>query len=234
MEKNQKNDFRARNLRNIFLRHLQPGRVLDLGCGPGDTALELLRRNHTVVAVDIEEDLIAMAREKTKAYKNRIVFHRMADTDFHRLPKEAFDVVIFKDVIEHLHNDRRALKEIARVLKPGGRVLLSTSNLKFLYGQRDVDLGHFRRYNKEDLKKKCKEAGLEVIYSKRWNFLGVIPYIVYEKILGRKINESFRYSKSGGLKGLFRKGLDLWFAFEGHVWVPTGLTIFIVAQKPKV
>jgi ubiquinone/menaquinone biosynthesis C-methylase UbiE len=97
-------------------------RVLDLGCGRGEVAAELGRRGVTVSAVDYSADAVRLTRD---------VVPGVARADGAALPFRAgtFDRVLMGDVIEHLPWDVAvgALREVARVLAPGGRALVHTS-----------------------------------------------------------------------------------------------------------
>jgi SAM-dependent methyltransferase len=74
----------------------------------------------------------------------------------------SFDVVTALDVIEHLDDDLGSLKEIHRVLRPGGRVLLFVPAFMFLWGVQDDVSNHRRRYRLKSLQKVVRAAGLEV------------------------------------------------------------------------
>jgi SAM-dependent methyltransferase len=104
----------------------QPGeRILDLATGTGWTSRSVARRGAEVVGVDIAADLLAAARELAEHEKLRIDY-RQADAE--ALPFEAghFDAVISTCGVMFAGKPEAAAAEIARVLRPGGRVGLST------------------------------------------------------------------------------------------------------------
>lgn len=96
------------------------GRLLDLGCGDGDCAVRLKGLGFEVTAADFDE----------KRFKHRgEIDFRVCDADEPLpFPKEAFDYIIAAELIEHLKNPYAAVKEINRVLKRGGKFILSTPN----------------------------------------------------------------------------------------------------------
>ena len=97
--------------------------VLDLGCGTGRHALWLSTRGANVTAVDFSEGMLNEARRKHGASRVRFLVH-----DLHQpLPFEAaaFDCVVSGLVLEHLHDLRFVFGEARRVLKPGGRAVVS-------------------------------------------------------------------------------------------------------------
>jgi SAM-dependent methyltransferase len=116
------------SLRQRELAHLdvRPGqRVLDLGCGRGESTAELARRGLSVTAVDYSADAVSLTRELAP---DGVLVIR---SDATALPfaDRRFDRVLMADVIEHLPWDTavRALGEVDRVLVPGGRALIHTS-----------------------------------------------------------------------------------------------------------
>jgi ubiquinone/menaquinone biosynthesis C-methylase UbiE len=100
-------------------------RVLDAGCGPGFYAEELLARGATVVAIDVSEAMLSLARRRLG---DRAEI-RHADLD-EPLPFEDayFDLVVCPLVIHYVLNRTAALREFFRVLRPGGHAVLSTQH----------------------------------------------------------------------------------------------------------
>jgi malonyl-CoA O-methyltransferase len=97
--------------------------VLDLGCGTGRHALWLAGAGASVTAVDFSEGMMEKARAKPGAEKVRFLVHDLHE----RLPfaDGAFDRVVSGLVLEHLHGLAPFLSEARRVLKPGGRAVVS-------------------------------------------------------------------------------------------------------------
>jgi SAM-dependent methyltransferase len=116
----------VRILMGILASATSPQRVLDLGCGDGGIT-ELIARKasgHHVVGMD-------WAMNGTGQARRRGVHAVCAAIDGVNLPfaSGSLDVVMFNEVIEHLVDTDAAICEIRRVLRPGGRLLLSTPNL---------------------------------------------------------------------------------------------------------
>jgi SAM-dependent methyltransferase len=95
-------------------------RVLDLATGPGWVAAEAAERGASVVGIDIAEAMIARARSAHPELDFRWA-------DAHELPfaDASIDVVLGNLVVMHLSRPERAMAELARVLRPGGRVVLT-------------------------------------------------------------------------------------------------------------
>jgi SAM-dependent methyltransferase len=129
--------------------------ILDVGCGTGAN-LEMLARFGEVEGVDLSADAIEFchARGLTNV--------RLGEAE--RLPYDdaEFDLVTAFDVVEHLDDDVAGLREMYRVLKPGGRALLFVPAFMFLWGVQDEVGHHRRRYTIKRLRRVVGEAGLEI------------------------------------------------------------------------
>jgi SAM-dependent methyltransferase len=96
-------------------------KILDVGCGTGETAAQLLRRGYEVWGLDVAEPMIAYARRRCGSKQFQV-------GDIRNMPfrDNTFDAVVCLGVIEYVETDERALREMWRVLKPGGRAVVST------------------------------------------------------------------------------------------------------------
>lgn len=117
----------AENWKNLILEyapekeHLE---VLDVGCGPGFFEIMLGKEGHHVTGIDITENMIHEAKENVKAAGLSADLMTM---DCHNLnfPDETFDMVICRNITWTLDDPQKAYKEWLRVLKKGGRLLVS-------------------------------------------------------------------------------------------------------------
>lgn len=104
-------------------------RVLEVGCGPGLTTVALARRGFTVLAVDTAPNMIAMTRALAKnAGVGDQISTALCDAGSLAARDEAFDLVVFVGVTEWLASLREPMKEIARVMKPGGHLIVTGDN----------------------------------------------------------------------------------------------------------
>jgi len=110
--------------RRLLDRATQCGpRVLELGCGDGDHAVELARRGLEVTAVDLSPDRIRLARERAAAAGVAVTF-LVDDLNTMDLPTGPFDCVLAHDALHHIYALDRLLADVGRVLAPGGRLLV--------------------------------------------------------------------------------------------------------------
>jgi ubiquinone/menaquinone biosynthesis C-methylase UbiE len=100
-----------------------PARVLDAGCGTGETAAKLLEQGYEARGMDISESMVSHACARLGADRFRV-----GDLERIPFPDSEFDAVVCLGVIEYLERDEGALREIARVLRPGGTAVISTPN----------------------------------------------------------------------------------------------------------
>jgi SAM-dependent methyltransferase len=220
-------DFRANALNRLAVSLTPRGRVLDAGCGRGLLSAELIRSGREVVSLDPSPRRVEMCR----AFLGRLGLDR---TGVRRGGVEeiedpgSFDAVVSLDVIEHIEDDLGALRGMHRALKPTGSLVLSVPALPRLYGPKDLDVGHYRRYDRAGLSALLDRAGFEVRSSRYWNLLGVAPVWVRNR-RGERVDESFRYSRSPAQRALNR-ALRVWFEqVENRIHPPVGLTVVVTA-----
>jgi 2-polyprenyl-3-methyl-5-hydroxy-6-metoxy-1,4-benzoquinol methylase len=225
-----RDDFRNKNLNLLICSHLRGTSVLDVGCGAGHFMDAAGRRGFQVEGIEPNAGLIALSRT---LYKNAYPVHQTATENVAVLGRR-FDNVTMNDVLEHLEDDRAALRAIRAVLNPGGRLIIVVPQHPWLYGQRDASIGHFRRYSKPDLVDRLVAAGFRVMTVRSWNVMGLVPYLLAEKLLRRPLSIGLRgkAAKSPAEK-LATILLDRWFATIEHRYsFACGLSLIAVAKMP--
>ena len=167
--------FRAR--RRIFARVLDElvplpagARIVDLGPGSG-VNVPVLRERGRVAVVDVARVSLEDCAEKGA--------HDLLLADAGRPPlaAECADLVCAFDVLEHLDDDRGALAEIRRILKPEGKLVLSVPAWRILWGRQDVLSEHRRRYHKAPLARLLTESGFEIERLSHFNCLLFPPIL---------------------------------------------------------
>ncbi|MEP6922745.1 MAG: class I SAM-dependent methyltransferase [bacterium] len=210
----------------------QPGKkecqILDVGCGTGAN-LEMLAEFGQAEGVDVSTEALDFCRARG--------LRSVRQGEAEHLPYEdsSFDLVTGLDVVEHLDDDLAGLKEMRRVLRPDGRVLIFVPAFMFLWGVQDDISHHRRRYTLAGLKQVVSQAGFAVERATYANitFFGPI-------LLGRWLMRAtgFRPASEnnltvGSLNGLFGKILGAESSFLRHVNLPFGVSIVCVARRAK-
>jgi ubiquinone/menaquinone biosynthesis C-methylase UbiE len=101
--------------------------ILDAGCGPGNLVPELARRGCRVYALDASPNMLRLARSNATRFHN--VTYHAGNIEALPFADESFDLVCSAGVIEYLERCDRAVAEFHRVLRPGGRLILPTTNV---------------------------------------------------------------------------------------------------------
>lgn len=205
--------------------------VLDAGCGMGFMTRSLVAQGHRVVAIDVERDYVAAATRPPER-AGRIADGLVARDGGFPFAAASYDTIVSLDVIEHIADDRSVLREFARLLRPDGRLVLTVPALPALFGQRDVNLGHYRRYTRPMLRERLGEAGFVVETIAYWNLLGVAPYFIAERVLRRQLPDTIRQGQpTRGRQAVAQLTMG-WLLAEWRVApaIPLGLSLVVRAQ----
>lgn len=139
----------------LLLPPNQARRILDVGCGSGATLL-VLREFGQVIGLDAAALALHFCRRRG--------VHELVQGQANLLPIQAdsLDLVTLLDVLEHLFDDRAALREMHRVLAPGGWLFLAVPAYRFLWSEHDEALSHWRRYTAGELRAKVEAVGFTI------------------------------------------------------------------------
>ncbi len=145
------------------LKNEKKKKILDAGSGPGLYALHLAEKGHLVTGIDINKERVKLSTGIAQRIGNTAKFV-VGDLCALPFPDNSFEVIVCSDVIEHIPNDQQALQEMARVLRPEGRLILtSTGNNSFTKQFQEV-LKHCRPgYEREDFERLIWGTGLVLV-----------------------------------------------------------------------
>lgn len=124
------------------------GDLMEVGCGEGRGIQLLSPLSKSYLAIDKITDVIERLSQEYK----KVQFKQAVVPPFDGVPSNAFDVVVSFQVIEHIKNDRLYLEEIHRVLKNGGKALITTPNIKKTLTRNPW---HIREYTAKELERLC-------------------------------------------------------------------------------
>ncbi|HLJ03429.1 MAG TPA: class I SAM-dependent methyltransferase [Solirubrobacteraceae bacterium] len=142
--------------------------ILDAGCGSGRTLEELVRYG-TVFGIELDPEAAQAARARGAGEVHE---GRLEELPW---PEATFDLITCLDVIEHTPDDRVTLRELRRVCKPGGHLLVTVPAYQALWSQHDEANHHFRRYNRRMLRAAATDAGWSVSRITSFNSLLLPP-----------------------------------------------------------
>ncbi len=159
------------------------GRVLELGAGVGTFTQALLRTASHVVAVE-PSDRASAALIECAASDSRI-------TAVHGYAADAavfgpFDGAVLSNVLEHIEDDEGTLRELAGLVRVGGRVAVLSPAFELLMSRFDRSIGHVRRYRKNDLRARFERAGFDVVEARYVNMPGFFAWLVVTRLLNRR------------------------------------------------
>jgi SAM-dependent methyltransferase len=164
--------------------------ILDAGCGSGRNMVELARHGN-VTGVELSDTSVRLARERAvgEVLEGSVMDMPFDDGSFH--------LTVSLDVIEHLQDDVGALRELRRVTKPGGALLVTVPAYQWLWSGHDEINHHHRRYSRPTLLAAAHAAGWQVERTAHFNSL-LLPIAILLRAL-----ERFKPSTT-------KSSLDLW------------------------
>lgn len=200
-------------------------RVLEIGAGMGNLSKFLVDREFALLT-DHDPIYVSFLRRKFRGYPNvKIEFLDLNKFKAADYRDYSFDTIFCFNVLEHIEEDQRVLKELSAMLSPGGNLILLVPAHSSLYSPIDKNLGHYRRYIKSELQSKIKTAGFVEKDCVFWNWVGAIGWFIYGRLFRRgyitKVaTQGFRLVS--GLRWL-----------EKHTRFPFGLSLVVIAQRPQ-
>lgn len=211
--------------------HAPPGaRLLDVGCGSGRT-LDELAVYGLPSGVDLSDRAVRTARER-------------GHLDVLRAPAEdlpfaegAFDVVTCLDVLEHIDDDRAALRELLRVTRPGGRLVVTVPAYPALWSRHDEQNLHRRRYTRASLRAAARDAGWHLERETSFNTL-LLPVAAAVRLAQRVVAPRPDRSDLARSPALLNRVLELPLALEASLLrlglrLPAGMSLLaVLARSP--
>jgi SAM-dependent methyltransferase len=151
--------------------------ILDAGCGSGRNMIDLARYG-SVTGIELSDTSVNLARER---HVGEVVAGSVLEMPFE---DDRFDLAVSLDVIEHLDDDEAALRELRRVLAPGGTLLVTVPAYQWLWSAHDEINHHHRRYNQGSLVAVAERAGWNRVRTTHFNSL-LLPAAIALRALDR-------------------------------------------------
>ena len=134
-----------------------PITLLDVGAGTGGTLAAIASRFNGLSASGVEISPIALALARQRGAD--VTAGALPDLPVH---SHSVDIALALDVFEHVEDDIAAMRDVRRVLRPGGRLIATVPALAWLWSEHDVALHHYRRYDRNLLVERLRMAGFVV------------------------------------------------------------------------
>jgi SAM-dependent methyltransferase len=204
--------------------------ILDVGTGTGSN-LQMLRDLGfaRITGVDQSPEAIRFCAEKGLGAVN------LGDIRDLQLPDRRFDLVLATDIIEHVDDDLGALRELGRVLRPGGYLLLTVPTFHLLWGLQDEISHHKRRYRLRKLLKMLRIADLSPQRYFYFNYMLFLPILAARRLMRRlKVRVA---SENEINTGWLNRALITVFRFDVKTapWLrpPFGVSALVVATRTQ-
>jgi SAM-dependent methyltransferase len=227
--------FRAKRelVRDAIVRNDVSGRLaVDVGCGTGEV-VHLLRESgfDTVVGTDLSQYALTLAGSAIGG-AGSVAAARAEALPF---PDASVACLTSLDVVEHLDDDVAALREYARVLAPGGVMVIAVPAYMWAWSDHDVVLGHRRRYTRRSLLAAASAAGLTVhrcTYFHSW--LAPLAFLLRRTPLRRLLKSDAEEASfvSPAVNRLLLLLVTLERLLTRRTDLPFGLSVLLVASAP--
>jgi len=205
---------------SLIKSHLK-GEILEAGAGIGNFT-HLLSTQGIVTSVDISEDYIKTLRKMSIA--NVEIGFGDIEKGKYFFKNRKFNTIVCLNVLEHIKEDKEALSNMNKLLKPRGRLILLVPAHQGAFGSLDKNLGHFRRYSKKQLLEKLVNSRFEVSKLRFLNCLGAIGWFVNARILRKKLLPKNQLT-------IFDKLARPFLIVEKFIESPFGLSLLVIAEK---
>lgn len=198
--------------------------ILEVGCGIGNLTGLLLRQGRVVVA-DLNQDYLQKVQDQFRGDSNlKGGFLWDIRQDPPKNLKTSIDTIVCSNVLEHIENDHDALRKFYELLPVGGKLIILVPALKFLYNVLDKGLGHFRRYNRDELIQKITGNGFKVCTLRYFNLFGIVGWFINGTLLRRRLLPSGQIS-------VFNKMVPLFMRIEKVIPTWVGQSLIAVGKK---
>jgi SAM-dependent methyltransferase len=141
------------------------------------------------------------------------------------LPGESFDAAFLSNVLEHIEDDVAALRDLRRVIRPRGSVVVFSPAFQLLYSEFDARIGHHHRYRLAMIRQRFADAGLRVVDARYVNSLGFLTWLVYVRGLRRSPENAV------AVQLYDRLAVPLLERLERVVPPPFGQSVFVVGVR---
>ena len=148
--------------------------IVDIGGGNGFVSKKMQEEGYDVILVEPGN---GVGNAKKRGIKNIVcgIFNK-------EMFKEKIENIGIFDVVEHIEDDEKILKDMNSVIAENGNLYLTVPAYKWLWSNEDDEVGHFRRYNLRELEELLKKSGFKIIYKTYFFSFLVLPLLLLRTI----------------------------------------------------
>lgn len=205
------------------------GQILEVGSGIGNISRCFLEDGANITLSDIRENYCSILSENFKSYSNcgGVQLLDLVAPDFetrYASQLESYDTVYALNVVEHIKDDALAIQNCRKLLKKDGHLVILVPAYQKLYNGFDVELEHYRRYNRQMLNNLISNNGFSLVHHQYFNFMGIFGWWFSGNVLKKK-------SIPRGQMRLYNTLVPIFKIIDQCVFKQAGLSVISVGKK---
>ncbi|MDP1822198.1 MAG: class I SAM-dependent methyltransferase [Archangium sp.] len=200
-------------------------RVLEIGAGIGTITAHLAPGRELVTALEVDPFYVRRLKNRFRGTPQVEPYQGdVALADWKALAERRFDTIVLSNVLEHIPDDAGAVQTFAKILPPGGALILFVPALPALFGSLDEAVGHHRRYTPASLREVLQRNGFDVEALQWMNLVGIPGWFVNGRVLKRRVLPPLQLR-------LYDRLAPTLASLEAQVKLPVGLSLLAVGRR---
>ncbi|MCH2021953.1 MAG: class I SAM-dependent methyltransferase [Saprospiraceae bacterium] len=205
------------------------GKILEIGSGVGNISQFFLEDGDDIMLSDLRQGYCDRLKDNFSSYKTLqgIKLMDLTDPEFDIKFKNlfnSFDTIFALNVIEHIFDDKLAIKNCRKLLKNNGNLIVLVPSYQKLFNGIDKSLDHYRRYNKKTLSTLFIDNNLKIVHKRYFNFMGIFAWFFSGKL---QKNDSI----PAGQMRLYNILVPIFRIIDVLVFRAFGLSTIVVGKK---
>lgn len=203
------------------------GRTLEFGAGTGNFSEMISKKVPELLVIDEKKKSINILNKKLNHLNNV----KIQNSNIENLNILDCDTVILLNVLEHIKEDQNAIKKLMSVLKKNGYLIIQVPALNYLYSEYDRMVGHYKRYQKNDIKEICKNLNLNLVDLYYFNPIGALGW--WYNYCFKKKTEKNSQEKNDTINQLkfYDKYIVPLINIFDNKYNPFGISLFAIIKK---
>ena len=205
------------------------GKILEIGSGIGNISKYFLDDNQNITLSDIRQNYVDILKKQfqDQSSLNDVMLVDIVDPDFDTKYAQhlgTFDSIYALNIVEHVKDDKLAIANCKKLLKPGGNLVILVPAYQKLYNLFDEELEHYRRYTMKSLDHIMTENNLKIQKHQYFNFIGIFGWWFTGNILKKK-------TIPGGQMKLYNSLVPIFKIIDKIILNKAGLSVISVGKK---